>query len=299
MNVILQINQNNICLNNNYASKNGGAVAVYEDVTINCNNSKFIDNYAGEGGSSIIVAKGKLNLYNSYIASKIYAKAGQIMGSIDSQFYLENITFANTTASYAPAIYLVGSKIRIIDSKFINLKANLTAGAMSLREGGELYIKNCEFINTTSSRNAGAVYADINGYNPGNVGNVTIIGSKFKDVSSEFGGTYVQLGGQFWINNSEFTNNHATFNGGAIYLSFTETQINNCTFDSNGIEIIEGYPTYGGAIFSDISTLNITDSRFFNNVAGEGNAIYAYDNSFNIKGSTFKNNTNAVFSVFY
>ena len=289
---------NNVTFIDNYASKNGGAVAVYEDVTINCNNSKFIDNFAGEGGSSFVVAKGKLNLYNSYITSKIYAKAGQVMGSTGSQFNLENITFANTTATYSPAIYLVGSKIRIIDSKFINLKANLTAGAMSLREGGELYISNCEFINTTSSRNAGAVYVDITGYNPGNEGNVTIIDSKFKDASSEFGGAYVQLGGQFWLNNTEFINNRVTFNGGAIYLSFTETKINNCTFESNGAGIIEDYPTSGGAIFSDISTLNITDSKFFNNVASEGNAIYAYDSSFNIKGSTFKNNTNAVFSVF-
>ncbi|WP_296882953.1 C1 family peptidase [uncultured Methanobrevibacter sp.] len=289
---------NNVTFISNYASKNGGAVAVYEDVTINCNNSKFIDNYAGEGGSSFVVAKGKLNLYNSYITSKIYAKAGQVMGSTGSQFNLENITFANTTATYSPSIYLVGSKIRIINSKFINLKANLTAGAMSLREGGELYISNCEFINTTSSRNAGAVYVDITGYNPGNEGNVTIIDSKFKDASSEFGGAYVQLGGQFWLNNTEFINNHAAFNGGAIYLSFTETEINNCTFESNSAGIIEDYPTSGGAIFSDISTLNITNSRFFNNVASEGNAIYAYDSSFNIKGSTFKNNTNAVFSVF-
>ncbi|WP_406532138.1 C1 family peptidase, partial [Methanobrevibacter sp.] len=226
------------------------------------------------------------------------AKAGQVMGSVDARFYLENITFANTTASYSPAIYVVGSKVRIIDSKFINLKANITAGAMSLREGGELYIKNCEFINTTSSKNAGAVYVDITGYNPGNEGNVTIIDSKFKDVSSEFAGAYVQLGGQFWINNTEFINSHAIFNGGAVYLSFTETEINNCTFDSNGVEVIEGYPTYGGAIFSDISKLNITDSKFFNNVAGEGNAIYAYDSSFRIKGSTFKNNTNAIFTVF-
>ena len=289
---------NNVTFISNYASKNGGAVAVYEEVTINCNNSQFIDNYAGESGSSIVVAKGKLNLYNSYIASKIYAKAGQVMGSMDTQFYLENITFANTTATYAPAIYLVGSKIRIIDSKFINLKANMTAGAMSLREGGELYIKNCEFINTTGSRNAGAVFVDIRGYFPGNEGNVTIIDSKFKDVSSEFGGAYVQLDGQLWLNNTEFINSHATLNGGAIYLSFTVTEINNCTFKSNCAGIIESYPTSGGAIFSDISTLNITGSKFFNNVASQGNAIYAYDSSLNIKGSTFKNNTNAVFSVF-
>ncbi|WP_407413481.1 C1 family peptidase, partial [Methanobrevibacter sp.] len=74
--------------------------------------------------------------------------------------------------------------------------------------------------------------------------------------------------------------------------------INNCTFKSNCAGIIESYPTSGGAIFSDISTLNITGSKFFNNVASQGNAIYAYDSSLNIKGSTFKNNTNAVFSVF-
>ena len=288
---------NNVTFISNYASKNGGAVALYEDETINCNNSKFIDNYAGEGGSSIVNAKGTINLYNAYITSKVYAKAGQIMGSTDARFYLENNTFANTTATYAPAIYLVGSKARIIDSKFINLKANLTAGAMSLREGGKLYIKNCEFINTTSSRNAGAIYVDITGYQ-GSDGNVTIIDSKFKDTSSEFGGTYVQLGGQLSLSNSELINNHATFNGGAIYLSFTTTEIRNCTFDSNGVDVIEGYSTYGGAIFSDNTTLNIIDSKFFNNVAGEGNAIYAYDSSLNIKGSTFKNNTNAVFSVF-
>ena len=208
---------NNVTFINNYASKNGGAVALYEDMAINCNNSKFIDNYAGESGSSIAVATGKLKLYNSYITSKLYAKAGQVMGTL-AQLYLENITFANTTATYSPAIYLVGSKIRIVDSRFINLKANITAGAMSLREGGELYIKNCEFINTTSSRNAGAIYADITGYVASNEGNVTIIDSKFKDTSSEFAGSYVQLGGQFWLSNSEFINNHATINGGAIYL---------------------------------------------------------------------------------
>ena len=288
---------NNVTFIDNYASKNGGAVALYDDVTLNCNNSKFIDNYAGEGGSAIVNAKGEVNLYNSYITSKVYDKGGQVMGSTDARFYLENVTFDNTTATYAPAIYLVGSKAKIIDSKFINLKANMTAGAMSLREGGELYIKNCEFINTTSSRNAGAIYVDITGYQ-GSDGNVTIIDSKFKNTSSGFAGAYVQLGGQFWLSNCEFINNHATFNGGAIYLSFTATEIRNCTFDSDGVDVIEGYPTYGGAIFSDITTLNITDSKFFNNVASEGNAIYAYDSSLNIKGSTFKNNTNAIYSVF-
>lgn len=68
---------NNVTFIDNYASKNGGAVGIYGDAALNCNNSNFIDNYAVEGGSSIVVMTGKLNLYNSYITSKIVAKAGQ------------------------------------------------------------------------------------------------------------------------------------------------------------------------------------------------------------------------------
>ena len=83
------------------------------------------------------------------------------------------------------------------------------------------------------------------------------------------------MGGNFWLSNSEFTNNHATINGGSIYISFTETGINNCTFESNAVGIIGNYSSYGGVIFSDISKLNITDSKFFNNVASAGNAIFS------------------------
>ena len=100
--------------------------------------------------------------------------------------------------------------------------------------------------------------------------NVCILDSLFKDTYSEFGGAYLQLGGNLWLNNTEFINSHATYNGGAIYLSFVDSTINNCIFDSNGVDDIDDYPTYGGAIYSDITTLNITDSRFINNNASTG-----------------------------
>ena len=44
---------------------------------------------------------------------------------------------------------------------------------------------------------------------------------------------------------------------------FTESEINNCTFDSNAVEADEDYPSYGGAIFSDNSTLNINGLQIF------------------------------------
>ncbi len=285
---------NNITFINNNASI-GGAIGLFENASLTCNNSKFIDNSAERG--TIFVQQGELNLYNAYFTSKAFAKAGQIYGNIDSSINIENTTFENIITNYAPAVYLTSSKARIINSKFNNLKANISAGAMSLKEGGELYIENCKFINTTSSKNAGAIFVDITGYTSSE-GNVTILNSLFKDTDSEFGGAYIQLGGQLWLNNTEFINSHATYNGGAIYLSFVDSAINNCIFDSNGVDDIDDYPTYGGAIYSDISTLNITDSRFINNIATEGNAVYAYDTSYNIKNTLFENNTNGIYTLF-
>ena len=287
---------NNVTFINNHANKDGGAIGITGGASLICNNCRFIDNYA-ESGSAIFVVNSEAKLYNSYITSKIFAKGSQICLDSNAEAYIENTTFANITSSYTPAAYIKSSKASIVNSKFIDLKANITAGAIATKEGGELYIENCEFENVTSSKNGGAILADVAGENDVK-GKVTIIDTKFKDTYSEFGGAYVQLGGDFVLKNTEFINAHANYNGGAIYLSHTNTEINNCTFDSNGVSIIEGYSTYGGAIYCDKSTLTITESKFFNNVASAGNAIYAYDTSYNIKNSTFENNTNPIYTVF-
>ena len=286
---------NNVTFSDNYAKTEGGAIGLYSDVIINCDNSRFIDNYA-EAGSAIYIKKGELNLYNTEISSKIFNKYSQIAALKNSKLYIENSIFANSTSSYSPALYVRGSKTSIINSKFNNLKANITAGAIGVRLGGEVYIKNCEFINTTSSKNAGAVYADIAG--DGNGGNVTILDSIFKDTYSDFGGAFLQLGGDLFLNNTEFINGHATFNGGSVYLSSVNGAINNCTFDSNCVDDIEDYPTYGGALLLDIGTYNISESKFFNNTASAGAAIYAYDSAYTISNSTFENNINPIYSVF-
>ena len=286
---------NNVTFINNHADNQGGAIGL-DTTTLICNNTKFIDSYA-EDGPAILLMESEAKLYNSYITSKNYVKGAQIYLTTGTEAYIENTTFANIVSSYAPALHIKSAKASIINSRFIDLKANITAGAIRTKAGGELYIENCEFENVTSSKNGGAIFADVAGENE-KTGKVTIIGSKFKDTYSEFGGAYVQLGGDLVLKNTEFTNNHAKYDGGAVYISYTNTEIDNCTFDSNGVSIIEGYPTHGAAIYSDMSTLNIDESKFFNNVASEGSAIYAYDNSYNIKNSIFENNTNPIYTVF-
>ena len=286
---------NNVTFIYNYAKTEGGAIGLYGNVTLVCNNSDFIDNYA-EAGSAIFSKYGSLYLFNADLSSKISNKYSQIAVLTSPIVYIENATFSNSTSSYSPALYLRTSKTSIVNSKFINLRGNITSGAIGVRCGGELYVKNCEFINTTSSKNAGAIFADV--MYDDHEGVVTIIDTLFKDTSSGFGGSFLQVGGKLLLNNTEFINGHATYNGGAVYLSYVNAVINNCTFDSNGVEIIEGYPTYGGAILLDIGTYNISKSKFFNNNASAGAAIYAYDSAYTISNSIFENNTNPIYTFF-
>ncbi|WP_407423644.1 C1 family peptidase [Methanobrevibacter sp.] len=289
---------NNVTFINNYATKEGGAIGLYGNASLDCDNSRFTDNYA-EVASSIYVEKYcMLNLYNSNLSSKIFNKYSQIAAFFSSTVYVENVTFINSTSSYAPAVYLEQSVFSIINSRFINLKANITAGAIGAKSNTTLQVKNCEFINTSSSKNGGAIYAAFGSEHSG--GNMAIIDTVFRDTSSGFGGAVLQLAGYLLLNNSEFMNTHATYNGGSVYISRGLCEIFNCAFDSNAVELIEGYPTYGGAIYGDsLTELNIYDSKFFNNQAGAGSAISLYDAQvYQIKDSLFENNTNPIYTFF-
>ena len=288
---------NNITFIDNYVTQQGGAIGLFADAVLNINNSKFINNYAGSG-PSIYVMNGNLSMYNTMFTSNIHTKSGQVVLN-NATGYVDNTTFANIVSDYAPAIQFVNSRaLALINSKFINLTANITSGAIATKSGGVIYIRNCEFTNTTSSKNAGAILADIAG-SQNNPGNVTILDTVFRDTSSEFGGAYLQFGGKLIINNTQFINNHAKYNGGSVYISYVDyAEVNDCNFTSNSVDIIENYPTYGGAMVIDMSTININNSKFINNTASEGNAIYAYDASYTIKNSLFENNENAIYTFF-
>ena len=48
----------------------------------------------------------------------------------------------------------------------------------------------------------------------------------------------------------------------------------------------------------DMSTISINNSRFINNTASAGSAIYGFDASYDIRNSLFENNTNPIYTLF-
>jgi predicted outer membrane repeat protein len=280
---------NNTTFINNNATV-GGAITFYDDV-FNCSNSNFIDNYADERGSSIYSTDATLNVCNSFVTSNRSSKYGQIFAS-SSTVNIDNSEFINISSVYSSALYIEYSESSIINSRFVNLTAEKSAGAIFIRKSGSSYIKGCEFINTKSFKNAGAMQVDY-----GMKSSTTILTDcVFDNDSSMIGGAYIQLGGNLFMNNTNFTNNKAHV-GGAVYISFTNSTINNCIFDSNEL-YDEDFNSCGGAIYCDISNMTLTQSRFINNSAYLGNAVYACDSWYNITNCLFLNNTNAIFTDF-
>ena len=267
----------------------GGAIAHYGGV-LNCSNSRFIDNSA-EIGPSIYSCDAILNVCSSSVTSNRSSKYGQIFAS-NSTVNIDTSEFINISSAYASALSFIFCEISIINSRFVNLTAEKSAGAIALKFSGNSYIKGSEFINVKSFKNAGAVLVDYGRES----GNSTLTDCVFSNVSSMIGGAYIQLGGSLLLNRSNFTDNNASV-GGAVYISFTNSTIDNCIFDSNKLSDMDS-TSCGGAIYCDMSNVTLIHSRFINNSAYLGNAVYACDSWYDISNCLFSNNTNAIFTDF-
>ncbi|WP_407375083.1 C1 family peptidase, partial [Methanobrevibacter sp.] len=265
----------------------GGAIKYYDNV-LNCINSRFIDNSADE---SIYSSNAVLNICNSSVTSNKSCKYGQIF-AFSSTVNIDNSDFINISSVYASALYSEYCEISITNSRFVNLTAEKSAGAIAIRGSSNSYIKGCKFVNTKSFKNAGAIHVD---YGIESC-NATLVDCVFNNASSMIGGAYIQLGGNLILNSSNFTNNKAHV-GGAVYISFTNSTIDNSIFDSNEL-FDEDSTSCGGAVYCDMSNMTLTKSEFINNSAFLGNAVYSCDSWYNITNCLFANNTNAIFTDF-
>ena len=295
-----QLTLNNVtfinCLGDGESYDNAGAIYSY-NTSLKVNNCKFIDN-GGENGASITSVMGAVNVVKStFTSSSDKIIKGQIYLS-GSVLNVDNSNFLNTTSRYAAAIFSINDGSVIVkNSKFKNLFAYKTAGAIGAKVISKLTISNCEFDNVSSINNGGAIYADI--FGDGSVfGSMTsITNTVFNNCYSGFGGAVLQLDGNLVIKNTNFTSNAAGYEGGAIYTSHTDVKIYNSKFKSNNV--LDDV-SYGGACYFDAGSALLNGNDFVNNIGFEGSAIYAYDNDLTLTGNYFNNpsDTISVYTVY-
>ncbi|WP_323736543.1 hypothetical protein PXD04_00815 [Methanosphaera sp. ISO3-F5] len=260
----------------------GGAVYISSEGNVLINNSEFNSNIGQEGGA-LYAENGNTTItnteflnnhanYNGYGGALYYNNPNS-----NTTLTISNVTFDSNgrkkqfdyTADDGGAAYIntIGN-ISITDSKFINNSAQ-TAGAVHIIQeynDSSILIENTLF--------------DSNGF------------EQHYESTGDGGAITAQTPGNISIVNSSFANNIAS-EGGALSLEYNNLEIINSNFDNNGIREIEDEECGGAAYLSAKGNTIITNSKFTNNRAMDGGAIY-YEGSeysnLSIADSLFDNN---------
>ncbi len=266
-----------------------GALAVVNS-SVTLNNVSFIDNVAGDSAGTLYVVQDSfVTLNNARFADNI---AGDRSGAdvyVDTServayaVLLDNCTFINISSTYSPALFCWSEQsityAVINNTRFINLSATESAGAVSLKLARKGIIENCIFENTRSVKNAGAIFIDTIGEGAG-IGSVDIINVTCTDTYSSYGGALVQIGGNLTIQDSTFTGCHGDYDGGAIYDG--ELNLTDCEFNTNNALSAGAICLYDSKYRIDNITLNSNGDEavltFFDISGCEIGALHGADN---------------------
>ena len=226
-----------------------------------------------------------------------------------SKLCIENTTFENISSRLATAINFKGCNLTIKKSKFLNLHARLTGGAIIAkffpRDDGEnpgylpynpFLIEDCEFRDITST-NDGTIFFDLDSGADYMIQTLNISNTSFSNCKSTYGGALVSIGGVLNVVNSSFINNSAGFEGGAIYTSWSDVNLINTNLFNNSAA------NNAGAIYFDKGKLTIKKSNLIGNSISKNsphsaNAIYAHDVDADFSNSTFDNGGVSVYADF-
>ena len=260
----------------NFASGEGGAIKIEGTIHQQClsnvsiQNCSFLHNYARNGGGLYSklnhTCGNNINItYTEFVCNTAEEKGGTLAVDIiplpgkpspwrffqprkpEYTLFISQSTFLNNTASKGGALNLEGVNVIICDSRFrfnmATILKNVSHGngggaiAISQKFPSSFLVKNCFFFDNIAA-NGGVILSRKNSPN-------------------------IEMS----INNSKFTRNIATNNGGALFLDSTTCLFHKNVFSGNKAK-------EGGAIYLSAATGDVLQNNFIENKACTGGAFY-------------------------
>lgn len=267
LNANLKEIKNSIFENNKATDKSGGGGAIMNNQftnTLTINSSSFNSNSANDGGA--IFNTGSLAVSNSTFTNNTAQRTGGAIANVsdteqkvNANLTVQNSNFYNNQSDMAGGAIYTDSSLTVKKSNFYNNRTNKTVSAENSKGNeessglgggaissvmGDLNIEEASFTNNETNGNGGAIYSLIGNQN---------------------------------IKNSDFTGNKAEQDGGAIYaLSLDNSKETTTITDSNFIN--NTAVKNGGAISLENTQASIIaknkDVTFSGNTAEKGNDIY-------------------------
>ncbi len=184
------------------------------------------------------------------------------------------LTLQNGRASSGGAIRSAGNLV-IADAVFLHNSANADGGALSVT--GNLTLTNTDVLSNTASGEGGGVKV---------TGQMVVVNGRFQNNQSGSYGGGVHANTNITINGTQFVSNTAALYAGGVW-AWANATIANATFDHNRATTFNA-----GAIYVRYD-LDLTDSTFSGNSAGQNiGAIWASRDA-TIVGSRFSGNSTA------
>ena len=225
-------------------------------------NSTLSDNN-GTQFSGALYVNGNATILNTSFTDNNGIEGGAIYIN-NGHFTIINSKFRNNKGTKGGSIYITKTTVILTNSSF--LENNAMNGSAVFNNIGNITFNYCNLTDNYANDSGGAIYI--------NKGNGYFIFTKFENNNgNNTGGAIFIQTGNGTFTNSSFTGNNAGVYGGALYLNNSTSIFNNCTVSDN-------YAPSAGGIYLNDGILNITTSKFTNNI--EGNIIYT-DNINNIK----------------
>lgn len=284
------------------ASWNGGSLNIGENVVFENNGYNTSGDVAWSGGGAIYLDTDTKNVAEMTIGSGTRFSgnvAGSLGGAIyagDSRTEITGTTFENNKAgSWGGAIFagqyyaLDGHGVTISGSQFNGNEAGKYGGAIASQYTA-LNVADTTFSGNKAGLQGGAVYVQGDASGADYAGSATIENSAFNgNAAGEIGGAIYAENAGLSITGTTFDSNTVAVDGmenrgGAMYINNsgeTTATIKDSTFTNNTAGYIgnnvsapnEILWSQGGAIAYGGGVLNIDNTQFVSNSAGQGGAI--------------------------
>ncbi len=301
----------NTTISGNTAKNNGGGVYMRENTVVSAKNSTIENNSSSYGGG-IYNVKGKLTIEGSKVQRNISTKSGGGIclsgGSVD---IANNSVVANNQSPFGGGVMAYGGIVNITSSTVEENRAGRGGGIEM--SGGTLTVDNASLKGNASNRYAGGIYLYKNAQatiknsstvsenssffgggialNSGSLtvdsstleGNIAHAASGYPDTGQGGGILLMAAGDTLNMTSSTVKNNSARYGAGVLLREgsgeFSGVEFNGNDTGQGGA--IDPAGRHGGGlyVFEPASAIIKDESKFINNKANWGGAIYTSQHS--------------------
>lgn len=221
----------------------------------------------------IDIQKGRLELFNS----GFFENKGPVVRLTQSSGSFQQMTCSMNVAKTEGGCLDLRNANAMINSSSITDNSAMNGGGIHSLDS-QLSIIDTNVTNNRARESAGGIYVKN--------GKTKILRTAFvKNRSNSTGGALLcNHVSKLSIDDSNFRRNHAEKGGGMRAIYNCKSDIKNVSWSSNEAT------TYGGAISSELSTMNFQDSYFTRNTAAQGGAFDGFFGSVNFTHSHFEAN---------